>query len=72
MSTFEVIVCTALCKALCLLLCRKIEIPPYAKPANPEIMVLKIPILLVLPSKKIGKIKFIYSLIYGEQFCCTC
>ena len=59
MSTFEAIACTALCKALCLLLCRKLENPSYAKPTNPEIIVLKIPILLFLPSENFGKTKYI-------------
>ena len=57
MSTFEFIVHTALCKALCLLLCRKLEIPSNAKPTNPEIIVLKIPLLVFLPLENFGKIK---------------
>ena len=39
---------TALCKALCLLLCKKLEIPSNAKPTKPEIIALKIPLLLFL------------------------
>ena len=48
---------TALCRALCLLLCKKLEIPSNAKPTKPEIIVLKIPLLLFHPLGNLGNIK---------------
>ena len=48
---------TALCRDLCLLLCKKLEIPSNAKPAKPEMMVLKIPLLLCHPSGNLGNIE---------------
>ena len=56
-STYDDIGHTALSKALCLLLCKILNIPSKSNPTKPEIIVLKIPLLLFPPSGNFGKIK---------------
>ena len=48
---------TALCRALCLLLSKKLKISSNAKPTKPEMIVLKIPLLLFHPLGNLGNIK---------------
>ena len=68
MSVLIDIVLTALCKALCLLLCKKLKIPPNAKPTKPEIITLRIPLLLFLPTGNLVMFSLPHSLIYDVQF----
>ena len=56
MSVQIEIALTALCRDLCILLC-KVEVPSNAKPTKPEIIVLKIPLLLFHPLGNLGNIK---------------
>ena len=70
-STLDDIVHTALCKVLCLLLCKKLDIPSKVKPTKPDIIVLKIPLLLFYLQEILVKLSLLCSLICGEQFCCV-